>query len=113
MQVLDNARHEDAKIIKHRAGDLYDLISAKPEMAKPALEWNQVEIIANKGHLELHLNGTKVVETTMWDDNWKKMLKASKFKEWPDFGTYKKGKIALQDHGFNVWYKNIKIKRLS
>lgn len=112
MQVLDNAAHPDAKIAKHRAGDLYDLIASSPETVKPAGEWNQVELISHNGNLEFHLNGVKVLSTTLWDDNWKKMVKASKFKEWPDFGTYKKGRIAIQDHGNAVWYRNIKIRKL-
>jgi len=112
MQVLDNAGHADARINKHSAGDLYDLIASSPQTVKPFGEWNAVEIIANNGLLEFHLNGTKVLSATLWDDNWKKMVAGSKFKEWPDFGTYKKGRIALQDHGDKVWYRNIKIKRL-
>ncbi|MBL7728548.1 MAG: DUF1080 domain-containing protein [Dinghuibacter sp.] len=112
MQVLDNSGHPDSKIIKHRAGDLYDLISATPETVKPAGEWNQVEIISNKGNLEFYLNGPKVLQTTLWDDAWKKMVAGSKFKSMPGFGKYKKGRIALQDHGDLVWYRNIKIKRL-
>lgn len=113
MQVLDNAGHPDAKIVKHMAGDLYDLISAAPLTVKKAGEWNQVEIICNNGQLDFYLNGPKVVSTTLWDENWKKMIKGSKFKDMPDFGTYKKGRIGLQDHGNHVWYRNIRIKKLS
>lgn len=112
MQVLDNERHKDAQIPKHRAGDLYDLVSASPETVKKAGEWNKAEIISNNGSLEFRLNDTKVVTATLWDDNWKKMLANSKFKQWADFGTYKSGKIALQDHGDPVWYRNIKIRKL-
>lgn len=112
MQVLDNNGHPDAKIITHRAGDLYDLISAQPETVKPAGEWNKAEIISREGILQFYLNGVKVVETTLWDEQWYKRIAASKFKEFPGFGTYKKGRIALQDHGDDVWFRNIRIKRL-
>ncbi|WP_161887856.1 3-keto-disaccharide hydrolase [Pontibacter russatus] len=112
MQVLDNEGHPDAKINKHRAGDLYDLIASDPETVKPAGEWNHVEIISKDGNLELYQNGEKVVTTTLWDDNWKTMVAGSKFADMEDFGTFKSGKIALQDHGDAVWYKDIMIKEL-
>lgn len=112
MQVLDNNGHPDAKIPKHRAGDLYDLISCSKETVKPAMEWNQVEIKCVNGKLDFWLNGENVVSTQLWDDNWKTMIAASKFKQWTEFGTFKKGRICLQDHGDNVWYRNIRIKRL-
>ena len=112
MQVLDNERHPDAKITKHRAGDLYDLISVSKETVKPALEWNQVEIKSLNGKLDLYLNGENVVSTTMWDDAWKQLVAGSKFKNMPDFGKYQKGHVGLQDHGNNVWFRNIKIKKL-
>lgn len=112
MQVLDNDGHPDGKIYKHRAGDLYDLIPSLKEAAKPVGEWNHVEIIANNSKLDLYLNGEHTVGTTLWDDNWRSMIAGSKFKQWPDFGTFKTGRIDLQDHGDDVWFRNIKIKRL-
>jgi len=112
MQVLDNNGHPDSKIIKHRAGDLYDLISCSKETVKPAGEWNLAEVKCLNGKLDLFLNGENVVSTTLWDDNWKKLVAGSKFVEMPDFGTYKKGKIGLQDHGNAVWYRKIMIKKL-
>jgi hypothetical protein len=112
MQILDNACHPDAKIHKHRAGDLYDLIACQKETVKPALEWNLAEIKSVNGKVDFYLNGEHVVSTTFWDSNWKKMLENSKFKQWPDFGTFKKGHIVLQDHDNQVWFRNIKIKRL-
>ncbi len=112
MQVLDNDGHPDGKIIKHRAGDLYDLIACSKETVKPVGEWNKAEIILNNGDLTFILNGEKVVHTTMFDDNWKAMVAKSKFKQWADFGTAKKGKLCLQDHGDEVWYRNIEIKQL-
>jgi cytochrome c len=112
MQVLDNTCHPDTRFVTHRAGDLYDMIACKYVTVKPAGEWNKVRIIKNKGKVEHWLNGVKVVEYEMYTDHWNEMIKASKFKDMKGFGQAPKGKIALQDHGDKVWYRNIKIKVL-
>ncbi len=114
MQVLDNEGHPDSKIISHRAGDLYDLIVGKEGAVNAAEEWNKVDIIVNKGKLELILNGVTTVSTHLGDSGWKELIRRSKFAkgESPDFGKVFSGHISLQDHGDKVWYRNIRIQKL-
>jgi hypothetical protein len=113
MQVLDNIGHLDAQLGKdgnRKAGSLYDLIPAVPQNAKPVGEWNQVEIMVYQGTVVHRQNGETVLEYHLATPDWEKMIKGSKFKEFPEFGKYIEGYIALQDHGNDVWYRNIKIK---
>jgi Domain of Unknown Function (DUF1080) len=112
MQVLDNTCHPDAKIIKHRAGDLYDLIACSQETVKPAGEWNRARLVSKGGKIEHWLNGVKVVTYDMTSPQWPSLIAGSKFKAWSDFGKSRKGRISIQDHGDPVWYKNIKIRTL-
>ncbi|MFL5738634.1 MAG: DUF1080 domain-containing protein [Flavisolibacter sp.] len=113
MQIADNIGHPDGKNPITSAGSLYDLIPvSKNAVVKPAGEWNAVEIRADKGRLDLFMNGQNIISTILWDNDWKKLIAGSKFKDMKGFGTFKKGKIALQDHGADVWFRNIMIKKL-
>lgn len=112
MQVIDNACHPDAKFAKHRAGNIYDLFASPTESVKPAGQWNVAKISSNHGHLILWLNDVKQVETTMFTPEWTAIIAGSKFKNYPDFGTARKGRIMLQEHEDKVWYRSIKIREL-
>ena len=112
MQVLDNEGHPDGKIHKHRAGDLYDLIASASEPVYPVGEWNDAEIKLDHGALTLYLNGVQVVTTTLWTPEWNDLVRGSKFSKMPGFAKYKTGHIDLQDHGNDVWFRNIRIKTL-
>ncbi len=112
MQILDNTCHPDAKIHTHRAADLYDLIPCRQETVKPAGSWNHAKIKIEDGSTSFHLNGVEVVTFQMFDDLWADMIAKSKFKDMPGFGQFRKGHIALQDHGDAVSFRNIKIRTL-
>ena len=116
MQVLDNGTptrpgHSDSRLYTHRAVDLYDLLASK-EAVNPVGEWNKITLKSKNGKLDFYMNGVRTLSTQMWDQNWKDMIAISKFKYMPDFGKFKTGRIALQYHGDEVWYRNIRIRRL-
>jgi hypothetical protein len=116
MQILDNERHPDAKLGvdgNRMAGSLYDLIPGKPDVVKPAGEWNEVKVMVYKGTVVHTVNGVNVLEYHLWTPEWNTMCANSKFKDFTDFvNTTTEGYIGLQDHGDDVWFRNIKIKEL-
>ncbi|HYE72827.1 MAG TPA: DUF1080 domain-containing protein [Blastocatellia bacterium] len=115
-QILDDVNHPDAKagIAGNRtAGSLYDLIpAAKNKPIKPIGEWNHTRIIKQGNHVEHWLNGMKVLEFELGSPELQELIAKSKFKVNPEFGKARKGHILLQDHGDEVWYRNIKIREL-
>lgn len=101
----------DSRIYLHRAGALYDLAPSDTEWVKPAPEWNKYEIIADNGHVKLFVNGHKVVDTKLWNQSWWKTISRTKFSQWPDFGTFRKGHISFQGtEDGKIWFRDIKIR---
>ena len=124
-QVLDNANHPDAKLGKdnnRQSASLYDMIPAVPQNANPFGEWNKAKIMVYKGTVVHGQNDENVVEYHLWTKQWTDMLQASKFseKKWPLAfellnncgGENHEGFIGLQDHGDDVWFRNIRVKPL-
>jgi len=114
VQVLDNVDATDNKVASHLAGSLYDMIAADPKTVKPAGEWNTIVVRVKDGKVTHRQNGVTVVEYTLWTPEWDAMVQASKFKTFPGFleGIAKEGYIGLQDHGYAIWFRNIKIREL-
>lgn len=124
-QVLDNANHPDAKLGKdnnRQSASLYDMIPAVPQNQKPFGEWNAAKIMVYKGTVVHGQNNENVVEYHLWTPQWTEMLQASKFSQekWPLAfellnncgGPNREGFIGFQDHGDDVWFRNIKVKVL-
>ena len=124
-QVLDNENHPDAKLGKdgnRKSSSLYDMIPAVPQNSKPFGEWNKAKIMVYKGTVVHGQNDENVLEYHLWTKQWTDMLQASKFSEdkWPLAfellnncgGENHEGFIGMQDHGDDVWFRNIRVKVL-
>ena len=114
-QILDDLRHPDAKLgVKgnRTLGSLYDLIPAPEDKPFDINSWNTATVIVEGSHVEHWLNGVKLLEYERNNQEWDALVAYSKYRDWPNFGNYEEGYILLQDHGNEVWFKNIKIKEL-
>jgi 3-keto-disaccharide hydrolase len=112
-QILDDDRHEDGKLLTHRSGALYDMIA--PGQAKrlnPVGEWNRSTVIFRGNHGEHWLNGQKIVEFDLGTTRMDSLLAASKYRSIPGFANRRKGHIVLQDHGDEVYFRNVKVREL-
>lgn len=112
MQILDDAKHPDGKKPKTRAGTLYDLFPTDADVARPAGAWNHARVVCKGTHIEHWLNGFKVVDVDLNSDRYRDAHKNSKWPTIPNAGTRPKGHIALQDHGDEVHFRNIKVRPL-
>jgi len=113
-QVLDDAGHGLSPDDPHSAGAMYDLcapIAAKS--LKPAGEFNHARVRVRNNVVEHWLNGVKVVHCPIAGAEWTTRIAGSKFKDTPGFGVQSRGRIALQEHGDTVWFRNIKVRDLA
>jgi len=112
MQVLDNISHRDGLRDETSAGALYDLIPTIREAVKPLGEFNKVRIVSKDGHIEHWLNGTLLLEYDYGSSAMNELISKSKFRDMPFFAKASEGRVGLQgDHG-EIWYRNIRIKKL-
>ena len=114
-QILDNQTYLDMgsmDMTTHLTGDNYDLHAAPEDYSNTVSEWNTARIIVNSNHVEHWLNGNKTVEYEIGSEEWEALVKESKFAEYPEYGRAKMGHIGIQDHGYEVRFRNIKIKPL-
>lgn len=111
MQILDDIDFNDKAPLRS-AGSLYDLIVPTNKHLKPVGEYNTSKLIVNGNHVEHWLNGDKIVEYEIGSTEMNNLIAKSKYKDNPVFGKSENGLIMFQHHGQQVWFKNIKVRRL-
>ena len=111
-QILDDLGYPHQLEDWHYTAANYGMHAPEDAPVKTAGEWNTAKIVVDNGHVEHWLNGEKVVEYELWSDEWEELVESGKWADFPGYGRYRKGHIALQDHGDQVWFRNLKIKRL-
>jgi hypothetical protein len=111
-QLIDNVHYPEELGPKQLSGSLYDLIGCPADATRAAGEWNTSEIRLEKKKIIFIVNGKKVIETMIGSKEWDTLIASSKFAAFPNFAKTQRGRIALQDHGGEVWFKNILVRNL-
>ena len=112
MQVLDDSAHPDGKRAVTSAGSLYALISPTVNSLKPVGEFNEARIKVKNDQVEHWQNGKKVLAYEYGSDTINELIAKSKFKSMPLFAKASSGHVGLQHHGEEVWFRNIRIRKL-
>jgi len=114
-QILDDKFHPDAKLGvagNRMLGSLYDLIPAPADKFFRKSDFNNARIVVNGNKVTHYLNDKITVEYIRGTQLWKALVAYSKYAKYPGFGELEQGHILLQDHGNEVFFKNVKIREL-
>jgi 3-keto-disaccharide hydrolase len=111
-QLMDDVGFQQKLEPNRQAGANYSMHAPdeSQKVLRPVGEWNTTRIVVNDAHVEHWLNGKKIVTFERWTPEWNALRDSGKWKDAPDYGKAKTGRIALQDHGSVFWFRNVKIR---
>ena len=112
-QILDDEfSRSESEPYKMAAASYAMYPAAATKKPNKFMEWNKVKIIYNNGHVEHWLNGEKVLEFEEGSEDWLAKKAAGKWANADSYAASQTGRISLQNHGDEVYYRNIRIKEL-
>jgi hypothetical protein len=114
-QIIDDLNYPEVKTDPHgtsSTASAYLLYAPKGKKLLPPGQWNKARVISKGKHAEHWLNGVKVTSYERGTEDFESKVAACKFKDYPGYGASDTGHIMLTDHGDQVYFKNIRIRRL-
>ena len=107
---INNAKLEEWQ----KAGANYAMHEAdlSKKQLNPAGEWNSSKILYTEKKVQHWLNGKLLLEFEPFSEDWYLKRNSGKWDDFPEYGKFKKGYIALQDHDSPIWFRSIKIRKL-
>lgn len=112
-QIIDQVNWPDPLKDWQICGANYAMYPPKALPCKPVGEWNQLMLVVDGNHVTQIINGVVVVEYDKYTPEWKKLRDSGKWAAYPDYGKFDEGYISLQNHGTQVWFRNIKLKEFN
>jgi hypothetical protein len=113
-QILDDPNYpsELKSGPEHLTAALYMIVTPTNKVLRPAGEFNEGRIVVNGIHVEHWLNGQRVLECELGSPTLMQAIAQSKFKWIAGLGSKFATHIALQDHGDEIAFRNLKIREL-
>lgn len=114
-QIIDDKNHPEIMPDPNgvsSTGSVYLIYAPKGKKLLPAGQWNKVGIIVKGKHIEHWLNGIKVAEYERGSKDFNEKVATTKFADYPDYAKAGSGNIMITDHGDQVYFKNIRIRKL-
>lgn len=111
-QLIDEDGWPDKLEDWQKNGANYAMHPPLAKAAKSVGQWNHTRITVDRGHVTHWLNGIKTADYTLWTPEWNALRTSGKWKDYPDYGKARKGKLGLQNHGNTIWFRDIKVKEL-
>ena len=107
---INNAKLEEWQ----KSGANYAMHEAdlSKKQLNPAGQWNSSKILYTEKKVQHWLNGELLLEFEPYSKEWYLKRDSGKWDDYPDYGKFRKGYIALQDHDSPIWFRNIKIRKL-